>query len=170
MSPRIGLPTDVFGLNIVRALKGSFSLDSKLMDLQFEFVDGAHTSIDLLYDQNLKVLHIHGKWLNFTHMHRGSNCEFFRAIGEHPVDSDHGFVCDHVVQDLLETAFDELRIPFGLTHEGASCLRRNAVEYLRQTPRAVTLKVPTATNTLKVSWIGNESGILIRQFGANIHY
>ncbi|OCT50090.1 hypothetical protein CLCR_06541 [Cladophialophora carrionii] len=170
MSPRIGLPTDVFGLHIVRALKGAFSLDVKLVDLHFEFVDGAQTSIDLLYDQNLQVLHIHGKWLNFTHMHRGSSCEFFRAIGQNPTDSDRGFVCDHVVQDLLESAFDELRMPFGLTQESASCLRRNAVEYLRQMPRAVSLEAPEAANTLKVSWIGNESAILVRQFGANIHY
>jgi hypothetical protein len=170
MSSPIGLPTDVFGLSIVRGLKGSFSLDIKLIDLRFEFVDGAQTSIDLLYDQNLKVLHIHGKWLDFTHMHRGSGCEFFRVIGRQSIDSGHGFVCDHVVQDLLEAAFDELRIPLELTQERASCLRRNAVEYLRQMPRAISLVVPSASNTLKVSWIGNESGMMVQKFGANIHY
>ncbi|KIW70371.1 hypothetical protein PV04_02645 [Phialophora macrospora] len=170
MSSPIGLPTDAFGLNIVRALKGSFSLDIKLADLRFEFVDGAQTSISLLYDQNLKVLLIHGKWLNFAQMHRGSICEFFRVIGRKSADGGHGFVCDHVVQDLLEAAFEELRIPLGLTQGRASCLRRNAAESLRQMPRAISLSVPRSGRTLMVSWIGNESGMMVQKFGANIHY
>lgn len=170
MSPQIQLPPDMFSINIVRALKGSFALEPKLSGFQVEFVDGAQTSIDLLYDSNLKVLRIHGKWLNFDGMHRGSSCEFFRVTGNQSGGDDNGFFCDHVVQDLLEAAFDELRIPFELTQEKAASLRRNAVEYLRQMPRAINIVAPNAGEALEVSWIGNESGILIEKFGAKIRF
>ncbi len=170
MSPQIDPPADILSVNIVRALEGSLALEVKLSGVRIEFVEGARTNIDLLYDQQLNVLRIHGKWLDFDRMHRGSNCEFFRVTEEQSTGDDNGFFCDHVVQDLLEAAFEQLRIPFDMTQEGAASIRRNAVEYLRQMPRAINLVAPNAGKALEVNWIGNESGILIKKFGANIHF
>ncbi|OAL28960.1 hypothetical protein AYO22_02396 [Fonsecaea multimorphosa] len=160
---------DMFSLNIIHALKGSFALNAELSRVKIEFLDGADTAIDLLYSADRNLLQIHAKWLDVAQVHQVSSCEFFKVAGEQ-MESDSPFFCDHVIQDLLEAAFEEVRVPLNLAPATAACLRRNAVEYLRKMPRAIKMTVLDAGKKLKVKWAGNESGVFTARYGPYIHY
>ncbi|EXJ59497.1 uncharacterized protein A1O5_12122 [Cladophialophora psammophila CBS 110553] len=168
-SQRVEPCQDIFAINICRSLKGSFALDPRLSNVRIEFVDGADTAIDLLYTVGQNLLQIHEKWLHVSRVHQPSSCEFFKVAGEQ-MTCDRAFFCDHVVQDLLEVAFEEVRVPLGLAPENAACLRRNAVEYLRKMPRAIEVRALGAEKKLEVRWTANESGAFVERYGANIHY
>ncbi|OAP56275.1 hypothetical protein AYL99_09454 [Fonsecaea erecta] len=168
-SQRIEPGQDIFGLNIIRALNGAFTLHPELSNVNIEFVDGADTAIDLLYAADRNLLRIHAKWLDVARVHEGSCCEFFKVAGEQ-LTSESAFFCDHVVQDLLAAAFEEVRTPLGLTLATAAWLRRNANEYLRKMPRAIRMRFLDAGKKLKVEWVGNESGAFTVRYGANIQY
>ncbi|OQV00919.1 hypothetical protein CLAIMM_06354 [Cladophialophora immunda] len=160
---------DVFSLSIIRGLTGSFALDPRLSKVRIEFVDGADTAIDVLYKRDRDLLQVHAKWLDVAQVHQVSSCEFFKVAGEQ-MTNENAFLCDHVIHDLLEVAFDEVRGPLDLAPATAACLRRNAVEYLRKMPRAIEMRVLDAGKKLKVKWAGNESGAFTVRYGANIHY
>ncbi|OAL39774.1 hypothetical protein AYO20_00686 [Fonsecaea nubica] len=160
---------DIFGLSIIHALNGTFAQDPKMGNIRIEFVDGADTDIDLLYSSDQALLQIHAKWLDVVRVHQGSSCEFFQVAGEQMTD-ESAFFCDHVVQDLLEAAFDEIREQLELTPMTAARLRRQAVEYLRKMPRAIKMSSANGGRKLKVEWAGNESGAFMLRYGSNIHY
>ncbi|KAJ9616490.1 hypothetical protein H2200_000209 [Cladophialophora chaetospira] len=168
-SQAIELPTDVFSVNVDRALRGSLSGNQNTRTTRVEFVDGANTNINLLYDQNTDTLRVHAKWLDFSLIHEESPCDFFKIAQEQPQDLD-GFFCDHVVQNLLVAAFNELRGPLGMAPEKAERLQQNADEYFRQMPRSVRMKATTRGGRLKVTWRGNETGPFVEQYGASIRY
>ncbi|KIW81369.1 hypothetical protein Z517_04394 [Fonsecaea pedrosoi CBS 271.37] len=160
---------DIFSLSIIHALNGSFAQDPRMGNIRIEFVDGANTDIDLLYSSDQALLQIHAKWLDVVRVHQESSCEFFQVAGQQMTD-ESAFFCDHVVQDLLEAAFDEIREQLELTPVTAARLRRQAVEYLRKMPRAIKMSSANGGRKLKVEWTGNESGAFMLRYGSNIHY
>ena len=155
---------DSFSSNIMHALQGSFTLNAELRDLSICYVQGGETDIDLLYAEDEKLLRIHHKWLDTEQVHQATNCEFFQAS-----DSD-AFFCDHVVQNLLEIALDEVRGPLDILADKAITFRRTAAECHGQMPRVIKISAPDSGNTLMVSWVGNESGYFTENYGATILY
>lgn len=169
ISPKIQLPNDVFCRTIAHALKCSFASDPKLMNIGFEVVEGANTTIGLSYNHNKRLVLLHQDWFSFKRTHQASSCEYFLVSGDSTAKLD-GFFCDHVVQDILELAFKELRVPLALKSREVKFLSRNAIQCLRQMPRQVRTVSRDAAGTLEVRWASNENAVLMRKYGSNVHY
>lgn len=167
-SSRVQPPDNVFAANIARSLYGAFQLNSKLGDIRIEFVNGGGTNIDLMFVAEEKLLRVHEEWLDFERIHGYTECEYYQLRQAHQVDKDF-FMCDHVAQELLETALDEIRGPLELSQGECVALRSKVEKRIRQMPRLIeTYRI--GVDQLGVSWIYNESTILSEMTNTDILY
>lgn len=151
-----------FGLNISRILKSVLAMDTALSGIRLQFVQGADTTIDLHFDPKSGVLQINHRWLNFEAVHVETPCEFFE-IAKHD-DVDDIFYCDHVVEDLLELAMNHIRDYVDISPSKAIELRRQAREYIRQTPRGVQVSTTSKAGELQVHWARNNYEMVPRKY------
>jgi hypothetical protein len=168
-SEKIEIDEGPFCVGIIRALKASLSLDPRMEDIKVQFVKGGKTEIDLLFRKEENLLRIHEKWVNFQGIHEVASCEIFRLTRGRPGEME-AFLCDHVVEDLFELALDNIRGPLDLGQAECVAIRRVARERIRQMPRLIKVSQTGLANELEVSWIGNESGIVSKTYGADIQY
>jgi hypothetical protein len=85
------------------------------------------------------------------------------------VDKDL-FLCDHIVEDLLEMAISAVRGYIPIPQMQSRGLRRVARQKLERMPRLVQLSSTTTPNQLKVTWIGNESSGISKVYAKDIKY
>ncbi|KAF4835433.1 hypothetical protein CGCSCA4_v012662 [Colletotrichum siamense] len=161
-SQPVGNVDGYFGLNISRILKSVLAMDTALSGIQLQFVQGADTTIDLHFDPKSGVLQINHRWLNFEAVHVETPCEFFE-IAKHD-DVDDIFYCDHVVEDLLELAMNHIRDYVDISPSKAIELRRQAREYIRQTPRGVQVSTTSKAGELQVHWLRNNYEMVSRKY------
>ncbi|KAJ0365560.1 hypothetical protein COL154_004417 [Colletotrichum chrysophilum] len=161
-SQPVGNVDGYFGLNISRVLKSVLAMDTALSGIQLQFVQGADTTIDLHFDPKSGVLQINHRWLNFEAVHVETPCEFFE-IAKHD-DVDDIFYCDHVVEDLLELAMNHIRDYVNISPSKAIELRRQAREYIRQTPRGVQVSTTSKACELQVHWLRNNYELVSRNY------
>ncbi|KAI8204078.1 hypothetical protein KHU50_003146 [Colletotrichum sp. SAR 10_65] len=161
-SQPVGNVDGYFGLNISRILKSVLAVDTALSGIQLQFVQGADTTIDLHFDPKSGVLQINHRWLNFEAVHVETPCEFFE-IAKHD-DVDDIFYCDHVVEDLLELAMNHIRDYVDISPSKAIELRRQAREYIRQTPRGVQVSTTSKAGELQVHWLRNNYEMVSRKY------
>ncbi|KAF4867624.1 hypothetical protein CGCSCA1_v013188 [Colletotrichum siamense] len=161
-SQPVGNVNGYFGLNISRILKSVLAMDTALSGIQLQFVQGADTTIDLHFDPKSGVLQINHRWLNFEAVHVETPCEFFE-IAKHD-DVDDIFYCDHVVEDLLELAMNHIRDYVDISPSKAIELRRQAREYIRQTPRGVQISTTSKAGELQVHWLRNNYEMVSRNY------
>lgn len=151
-----------FGLNISRILKSVLAMDTALSGIRLQFVQGADTTIDLHFDPKSGMLQINHRWLNFEAVHVETPCEFFE-IAKHD-DVDDIFYCDHVVEDLLELAMNHIRDYVDISPSKAIELRRQAREYIGQTPRGVQVSTTSKAGELQVHWVRNNYEMVSRKY------
>lgn len=160
----------VFSVGVQRALKAALLLDPALEDIKIQFVDGGGTEIDLLFNEAEKTLRVHEKWTDYKKIHLQTfSCEVFRLSQEQPRD-DLAFLCDHIAEDLVELALNDIQRPLQLAQPRCFEIRREARERIQQTPRLTNVSQTNQPNELEVSWTSNESGLISKAYGANIRY
>ncbi|KAF4890244.1 hypothetical protein CGCFRS4_v008926 [Colletotrichum fructicola] len=137
-------------------------MDTALSGIQLQFVQGADTTIDLHFDPKSGVLQINHRWLNFEAVHVETPCEFFEIAKHDHVDDI--FYCDHVVEDLLEVAMNHIRDYVDVSPSKAIELRRQAREYIRQTPRGVQVSTTSKAGELQVHWLRNNYEMVSRNY------
>ncbi|KAI8245532.1 hypothetical protein K4K55_001645 [Colletotrichum sp. SAR 10_96] len=125
-------------------------------------ISRADTTIDLHFDPKSEVLQINHRWLNFGAVHVETPCEFFE-IAKHD-DVNDIFYCDHVVEDLLELAMNHIRDYVDISPSKAIELRRQAREYIRQTPRGVQVSTTSKACELQVHWLRNNYELVSRNY------
>ena len=165
----VGLANNSFCSGLGRMLKASLSLHPKLKEIGVEFVQGGKTQIDLVFVASSRLLRIHQKWINFEATHQNSSCE---AVSFSYDSSPHldEFLCDHVVEDLLELIINEVRGSLSMTPAECRTFRHESRLCMRSMPRRVTVKATTKASELEIRWVGNESGIVSETYGADIQY
>ncbi|KAI1608580.1 hypothetical protein EDD36DRAFT_469459 [Exophiala viscosa] len=170
-SPPISIPDTPFCATIVRALRSSLKLHQALQGYEVGFVKGGLSTVDVLVDNEEKVLQIHDKWLDFARIHEGAACDFFHAIdGQLKEEEENIFFCDHIIQDLLRLALDELSGPLGLHPSSCSGLRNTAAMKLQRLPRHIQLSAPDSGLGIVVTWAVTHSGLFSEKYGGNFTY
>ncbi|KAF4809060.1 hypothetical protein CGCSCA5_v011769 [Colletotrichum siamense] len=152
-----------FGQNMSRVLESVLAMDPALSGIQLQFVQAAHTTIDLHFDANSRVLRINHKWLDFEAVHVKTPCEFFEVAKHHDVGKI--FCCDHAVEDLLELAINHMRYYVDLLPSKATELQRQSREYIRQTPRGVQVSTTPKAGELRVHWLRNRYKLVSQTYG-----
>lgn len=161
--------TEFFSINVLRMLKGALLLDPRLAQIKVKVVDGGQTGVDLLYMPSEKLLLLHRKWLDFRQTHEQAACELGQIRSNDDIDT-HPFACDHVVEDLFELAIRDIAASMALPSAIVDPIRRAARERIRQMPRSVRVSETSNPTELEVSWIGNESGVVVDLFAESVLY
>ena len=161
------MPQSTFGENVLRFLKASLSLDSKLRKITIQVVEGGEMGIDLLFDKESYLLRLHERWLDFSKIHMTSTCELAK-LGWYNLPSAP-FFCDHVVEDLLELVIQEVRPALDIEYQRSMDFRTKAREYIRQTPRGIQVSNKLARE-LEVRWTSDQNSLIIETYGGNIMY
>lgn len=169
-SPPIAIPDNAFCSTITRALRSSLKLRPALQDLEVDFVKGEQSTIDVLFNNEEKLLKVHDKWLDFSRIHEDTTCDFSQATSGQLEEEETLFCCDHIIHDLLRLALDELRGPLGLQPGTCSALRNEAAMRLQQLPRDVQMSAPESGSSIVVSWAPNHSRLFSKRFGAHLTY
>jgi hypothetical protein len=99
-------PATMFSTSIQRGLKASLSLHNRTQHISVEYVSGAETDIDLLFEKEQQLLKVHEKWLNFTRIHVTAQCRISSVSNIQPPNSV--FLCDHVIEEIYELAVHEI--------------------------------------------------------------
>lgn len=169
-SEPISLPENSFGAIVARFLKSSLELHPGLKDIRVQFVKGGGLGVDLILTKK-GLLQVHKKWASFDSVHQEAGCEFFKAGTNAQMLTDEAcFFCEHVVDDLLELALDEIRGKRELDLGVCKILRRKARTRLRQMPRLIQVCATEIESELEVTWVGNESKIFAEKYGGSISY
>lgn len=160
---------DQFSFNIFRALCAVMLLSPVLRAFKIEFVTGANTNIDLIYNHQQKSIQIHQKWIDFEKSHENVSCDAFSMRETRNTERDL-FSCDHIVEDLFELIVGAVRDALSLPPMRSLILRRTARQVVHRMPRMVRVSRTTAPNQLKVTWTGNESSSISKTYAENIRY
>jgi hypothetical protein len=160
---------DLFSLNIFRALHASMRVSPPLRTIKIEFVTGANTNIDLIYNHQQKSIQIHQKWIDFEKSHENVSCDAFSMREDRNTERDL-FFCDHIVEDLFELTLAAVSGALSLPQMRSWILRRTARQLMQRMPRMVRVSRTTIPNQLKVTWTGNESSSISKTYAKNIRY
>lgn len=156
----------VFSKSIQHGLKASLGLNPMTELVRVEYVSGAETDIDMLFDKERQLLKVHEKWLNFTRTHEKAPCRISMAHDLHLSDST--FCCDHVIEELYELAVQEITQTLTLSHveamEFARSMRLKVREKLQQMPRMISMKYD-GSRKLVVSWTNGENDLIREALG-----
>lgn len=152
-------PLTLFSTSIQRGLRACLALNDKTQQVQVEYVSGAETDVDMLFDKEKKLLKVHEKWLNFTRVHETTPC---RAITLHDIQLlDSVFLCDHVIEELCDLAVHEIVESFSFKQSDAlwfiKSMRLEVREQLQQMPCEISIQPTDEPRELVVSWTDNES-------------
>jgi hypothetical protein len=156
----------VFSKSIQHGLLASLALHPRTEQVQVEYVSGAETDIDLLFDKERQLLKVHEKWLNFARIHETAPC---RISMTSDVRLSHSiFCCDHVIEELYELAVQEIIGTFTLDHgeamKFARSIRLKVREKLQQMPRMISIK-KDEPRKLVVSWTNGENDLIREALG-----
>lgn len=158
----------VFSKSIQHGLKASLALSQKTEMVRVEYVSGAETDIDMLFDKEQQLLKVHEKWLNFVRIHETAPCRISMASNLRLSQSI--FCCDHVIEELYELAVQEILETSTSNHaeamKFARSMRLKVREKLQQMPRMISIKTD-GPRKLVVSWTNGEND-LIREALGNI--
>lgn len=150
------------------SLKASLALNHRTEQVQVEYVSGAETDIDMLFDKERQLLKVHGKWLNFARIHETAPCRISTASNTRL--SQSVFCCDHVIEELYELAVQDIVETLTSNHTDAMkfarSMRLKVREKLQQMPRMISMK-KDGPRRLVVSWTNGEND-LIREALGNI--
>jgi hypothetical protein len=159
--------TTPFSTSILRVLKAALQLDDRLGQINIQVVKGDETGIDLLYKDDDNVLLIHEKWLDFDKTHEDATCELSLLAPGRRIEMED-FSCDHVVEDLFELIIHDIQEQLKWDHSRVTTIRRVARERIRQIPRRIQVSRTCNAGELEVSWVGNESEIIARNYAGDI--
>jgi hypothetical protein len=159
----------LFSFTIGRALFASMLLDPLLCAIRFQFVTGANTNIDLVYNHEQKLIKIHEKWIDFEKSHKDVSCDAL-SMRENGNEESDLFSCDHIVDDLFELVVGAVRDALPLSQKQCWILRSTARQLLHRMPRMVRLSRTATPNQLKLTWTGNESSFISKTFAKHIRY
>ncbi|KAJ6016435.1 hypothetical protein N7540_011026 [Penicillium herquei] len=152
-----------FGRTVARAVRACMALLSTTRKIQVTFVQMPPGASDLYYDRQSNVLKIHGRWLEFDSIHKGSPCQtrFPRAMS----GQNAPFFCGHVVEELMQLAVKSIfQIPIPLTTTERR-YARHIRRLLASMPHSIEL-IPILQGGLLVTWDDNAPHAL-RKMGAN---
>lgn len=147
----------------------TFLLDQRLAEIKIQIVKGGDIGIDVLYKESEGCLLIHEKWFDFEETHHESSCDRFLLSLESNAKTAE-FSCDHVVEDLIYLAVNEIRAPLKLEYYEVTAILRAARERVRQTPRGIRTFGTPKLDGLEVRWIGNEGGVVAEMYAPGILY
>lgn len=171
-SPVSDKPATVFSQNIQYGLRTCLALDRRTLQVQIEYVSGAETDIDMLFDKEQNLLKIHDKWLYFALIHETAPCRVSMARDVHLADST--FLCDHVVEELYELALHEivesLKLDQGDAWTFKRSMRLKVREKLQEMPREVSIKASDEPPGLVVAWTSDNSERVRKALSTNGAY
>ncbi|KAJ6016400.1 hypothetical protein N7540_010991 [Penicillium herquei] len=155
--------TSLFGRTVARAVRACMALLSTTRKIQVTFVQMPPGASDLYYDRQSNVLRIHGRWLEFDSIHKGSPCQ--TRFPAEMSRQNAPFFCGHVVKELMQVAVKSIfQIPIPLT-----TTERRYVRHIRRLlasmPHSIEL-MPIQQGGLHVTWDDNAPHAL-RKMGAN---
>jgi hypothetical protein len=145
-------------------------LDEPLRDVDIQFMTGANTSIDLIYNHEQKAIQIHEKWIDFEKSHTQVYGDAFSMRQPRSADSDL-FSCDYIVEDLFELTLAAARDALSISPIDCGIWRRDARQLVQRMPRMVrVVSQGMAPGQLKVTWTGNESASVSKVYAKDIRY
>jgi hypothetical protein len=152
-------PSTLFSINIQRGLSACLALHARTQRVQVEYVTGAETEVEMLFDKQKQLLKVHEKWLNFSRIHETTPCRASMLDEIQLLDSI--FLCDHVIEELCDLAVIEIVETFDCNVDAASrfikSMRIQVRENLQHMPREVSVQPSDEPRGLVVSWADNES-------------
>ncbi|GAM33939.1 hypothetical protein TCE0_013f01201 [Talaromyces pinophilus] len=152
-------PSTLFSINIQRGLSACLALHARTQRVQVEYVTGAETEVEMLFDKQKQLLKVHEKWLNFSRIHETTPCRASMLDEIQLLDSI--FLCDHVIEELCDLAVIEIVETFDCNVDAASrfikSMRIQVRENLQHMPREVSVQPSDEPRRLVVSWADNES-------------
>lgn len=165
-------PSTSFSTNIQRGLEASLGLDIFTRGVEVEYVSGAGTDIDMLFDKEQQLLKIHEKWLNFTKVHQTAPCGISKISNVQSPDSD--FCCDHVIEEIYDLAANEIIQSLELPQADATILLRSmrlkVRENLQQMPRNISVVPSNEPGQLIYTWTNGESELVQKALGTSSTY
>ncbi len=160
---------NAFNSNISRIFRAAMQLDERLKAIKIEVVKGGVTGINVVFKEEEHTMLIHERWFDVDKIHEDTGCELF-MLAQQTSLSAADFSCDHVVEDLLNLVLDEVHRHIEGEALEVSKIRGTARQLIHQTPRGIRVCQTQKAGELKVTWIGNESESIVRQYSDGIFY
>lgn len=99
-------PETVFSAGIQCGLKAGLALNTDTLHVRVEYVSSAQADIDMVFDKQEKLLKVHENWLSFSRVHEARRCQI--SMSHDMQTSDSIFLCDHVIEQLSNSAVHEI--------------------------------------------------------------
>lgn len=158
---------NALGTSVLRMFETAKLLIPWLKEIKVRIVEGGETGLDVQYDKINNILRLHNRLFDFEETHKHTVCDHWALQQEQDVQ---GFSCDHVVEDLFELVVHEVGAALEIHPAESKAIRQLARERIRQTPRRVNISQTPNDCELRVTWIGNESGIIAEDHASKILY
>lgn len=80
------VPNNTFAVHIQHGLRASLALNPETEKIRVEFVTGANTELDTLFDKDQQLSKVHVKWLDFARTHEVKSCQLSKMRDEQLLD------------------------------------------------------------------------------------